>query len=94
MSFIDKLKGVPSDEFLAQAGHFLFAVSAVALPGWVWGWWGAAIGTFLILAYASVKEIFWDPKMEKDNAFWPEGAKDLAFFVLGVAFAWGIRLFL
>lgn len=85
---LNKLRGVPSDEFLAQGGHFLLAVSAAALPGWVGGTTAAKWGTAAILTYATIKEVLWDPKMEENNAFWPEGAKDMLFFILGTAAAW------
>lgn len=82
----------PSPEFLSQSGHFLFGLSATALPGWIWGTTAAAYGSIGIGIYALLKEIVWDPITETENPFFWVGVKDCVFFALGIGTAWGMHL--
>jgi len=78
------------NQFLAQAGHFLFAACAVfyaiaVTHEWKYG----LINSILMMAYALPKETVIDPATENDPFFW-SGAVDLTFYILGLSVAWGL----
>lgn len=73
---------------VAQALHVALGALAVALPGWLWGQAGADAGAFVALAFAAVKEAWFDPRYE-DAATRGDGLVDFLFWIVGVTAAWG-----
>ena len=75
-------------ELLAQEVHgaigfgFLLAVWYRVRP-YGFDWFALALAVLLVVVF--IKEIAWDPFHEEDQPFWPQGAEDLAFYVVGIA---------
>jgi len=97
---IKSLKWMDSPGFMAQAGHALLGIVVVTMPvavGCLYSmahgrafdrWWIWALGfTIVDLAYMIHKEVTLDPLIE-DEGFWPEGAKDILFNLIGLLVAW------
>lgn len=82
----------PSNDFLAQAAHFLLGLVAVfgpmALTANIWYPIG---GTVVVSLYALIKEPFVDPVVEGDP-FWTSGFLDLMVIEFGVTVAWILAL--
>ena len=82
-------------EFLAQLVHLFvggfFGLTVFVLAHF-WNplfWIAIPVFMFVIL----LKEMFWDPKNEANNPFWPQGVIDWTMYLPGIAMAavvWGI----
>jgi len=98
---IRSLKWMDSPGWMAQSAHVLLGICVVTFPVALGAmffmrdgktfdrWWIWALGfTVIDLAYMVHKEVTLDPLIE-DEGFWPEGAKDILFNLIGLIVAWG-----
>jgi hypothetical protein len=86
------IKWNPSEDFLAQSGHFLSGMCSVFGPAAVChgsksSTFYALLGTILFFSFMLIKEVFVDPKMEGEPFFWC-GVEDMFFSASGLTVAW------
>lgn len=70
--------------FLAQAAHFFGAVAIIMSLAHFLGETGGFISAGLFLAYAVVKEFWYDLKYELPKQSFGDSALDFTFYLLGI----------
>jgi hypothetical protein len=74
-------------DFVAQMAHFFtwYAISLTLLV--FWGWKGGIVASVVCVAYASIHEFVWDPRME-NQATRGSDVRDFFFLLFGNAVSW------
>lgn len=69
-------------EFVSQAAHF-FCGWALLLTAYVYGETTATVVSVLFVAYAALKEFWFDPRYETPPQTLGDGLVDFLFYILG-----------